>query len=235
MENQFDDMPEQKTDAVGGNTEDTAGSKEVNNVAPESARESTEAVTETVQNCEVPSETNQAAEDGVSSQNEEIAEPTAEKEMEQPVQENQAGEKMIYTDPNEGVVPAKPVNCEGQYQYGANGSQNQSQGQYQQQYQSNFDYNTASGTTGYRADYYEEKEDTSPMSLGDWLLTILALIIPCAGIVLYFVWAFGKNVNVNRRNYCRAALIVEGIKIVLGIILGILFAAVIAAGGNYYY
>lgn len=149
----------------------------------------------------------------------------------QPKKEEKDEEKVIYTDPNAGVVQPKPAEYEGQYQYG----QNAGSGQSNQQYNSNFEYNTSSGTTGYKADYYTVKEDTSPMSLGDWLLTILALMIPCAGIILYFVWAFGKDVNVNRRNYCRAALIVQGVTLVLGFILMIIMFFGIAASGSYYY
>lgn len=174
-----------------------------------------------------------AAETAETAQEPEVkTEPAAEEK--QPEQEKQAGEKVIYTDPNAGIVQTKALEHEGHYQYGQN-NQSQQQGAQYQQYDNNFEYNTSAKATGYKADYYEGKEDNSPMSLGDWLLTILALIIPCAGIVLYFVWAFGKDVNVNRRNYCRAALIVEGIKLVLGLIIGVIFVFAIAASGNYYY
>lgn len=164
----------------------------------------------------------------------EVKPEPAKAEEEQPEQEKQADENVTYTDPNAGIVQTKAPEREGYYQYGQNNS-SQQQGPQYQQYDNNFEYNTSAKATGYKADYYEGKEDTSPMSLGDWLLTILALIIPCAGIILYFVWAFGKDVNVNRRNYCRAALIVEGIKIVLGVIIGVIFVFAIAASGNYYY
>ena len=75
------------------------------------------------------------------------------------------------------------------------------------------------------------------MSLGDWVLTILALMIPCAGIILYFVWAFGKNGNINRRNYCRAYLIITGITLVIYIIIIAIFGAAIigSLGSARYY
>lgn len=73
--------------------------------------------------------------------------------------------------------------------------------------------------------------------MGDWLITLLALLIPCAGIILYFVWAFGKNENENRKNYCRAYLIYWAITTVLGLIALIFFGTVFvgAFGGNGYY
>lgn len=93
----------------------------------------------------------------------------------------------------------------------------------------NYYYNTNYNTTN-----YEQKSE--PMSVGDYLLTMLALLIPCVGIVLYFVWAFGKDGNINRKNFCRAYLIIFAISIVLGMIL-LLFSVAIAGVGavSYYY
>ena len=53
-----------------------------------------------------------------------------------------------------------------------------------------------------------EQSDNSPMDLKDWILTLIVLLIPCVGIVMYFVWAFESNGNINRRNFCRAQLII---------------------------
>ena len=62
--------------------------------------------------------------------------------------------------------------------------------------------------------------DMEPLTMGEWLLTILIGMVPCLGIVVFCVWAFGSSGNLNRRNYCRAFLIMQ----VIGIVLGILFA-----------
>ena len=52
------------------------------------------------------------------------------------------------------------------------------------------------------------------MSMGQWIVTILVTtIIPCVNIIMLFVWGFG-NGNENRKNYCRAMLIVMAISIV---------------------
>ena len=76
--------------------------------------------------------------------------------------------------------------------------------------------------------------DTSPMTMGDWLLTSLALLIPCAGIILYFVWAFGSHGNINRRNYCRAQLIMMGIILVIYIIVVVILGASLAGALSMY-
>ena len=70
---------------------------------------------------------------------------------------------------------------------------------------------------------YQEEWDTTPLTMGDWLLTLLAAFIPCCGgIILYCYWAFARKGNIHRRNFCRAALIVEAVLIVLLIIFLIL-------------
>lgn len=63
----------------------------------------------------------------------------------------------------------------------------------------------------------------SEMSVGEWLITMLILIIPIVNIVMLFVWGFG-NAD-PRRNYARASLIWMAISIVLVIIFyGAMFA-----------
>ncbi len=67
-----------------------------------------------------------------------------------------------------------------------------------------------------------------PMSLGDWIVTLLLMCIPIANIVLLFVWGFSSNVNTNKKNYSRAMLIFMAIGFVLWIILASAFAAMFA-------
>ncbi|MCB6202911.1 hypothetical protein [Extibacter muris] len=118
-----------------------------------------------------------------------------------------------YTDPNAGYSSSY-----------SQGSQNS--------YQDNYNYNVGNNE-GYNTNY-DTGMDQSPMTMGDWLLTILIMtFIPCVGIILYFVWAFGKNGNINRRNYCRAYLIIMGIAIILAIIFLVIFG--VATIGSYRY
>ena len=69
-------------------------------------------------------------------------------------------------------------------------------------------------------------EDTSVMSVKEWLKTILLSMIPCVGIVLIFVWAFGSSGNVNRRNFYRASLIMWAIVLAVYIVLVIAIVAI---------
>ncbi|MEK5205472.1 MULTISPECIES: hypothetical protein [Psychrobacillus] len=71
---------------------------------------------------------------------------------------------------------------------------------------------------------YDNFEKTSnEMTVGDWLITTLILIIPIVNIVMLFIWGFGNPDP--RRNYARASLIWMAISIVLMLIFyGVVFA-----------
>ncbi len=66
-----------------------------------------------------------------------------------------------------------------------------------------------------------EIQDDTPLSFGTYMLLFLLMIIPVVNIVLLCMWAFGKRVNTNKRNFSRAALVYMAIGIVLSIVIGI--------------
>ncbi|MBP8989498.1 MAG: zinc ribbon domain-containing protein [Clostridia bacterium] len=79
--------------------------------------------------------------------------------------------------------------------------------------------------------------DTSPMSVGQYLLTMILYSIPIVGLILMFVWAFGSQVNLNKKNLSRAILILT----LIGVVLSIIFSSVLIgffsslfSSGNYY-
>lgn len=87
--------------------------------------------------------------------------------------------------------------------------------------------------------YYPQR-DTSPMTVGQYIVTFLLTAIPFAGFILLLVWAFDSSTNLNKRNYARAALIMAligiGVYIVLFAIIGTFISSIISSmGGNYYY
>ncbi|WP_246096844.1 hypothetical protein [Psychrobacillus soli] len=68
-----------------------------------------------------------------------------------------------------------------------------------------------------------QQQPAGEMSVGEWLITMLIMIIPIVNIVMLFVWGFGSPDK--RRNYARASLIWMAISIVLIIIFyGVIFA-----------
>lgn len=72
-----------------------------------------------------------------------------------------------------------------------------------------------------------------PMTLGDWLITYLLLLIPIANIILMFVWAFGKNVKQSKKTYFQASLILSAVGIVLCIVFFGAIAAFLSETGNF--
>lgn len=165
------------------------------------------------------------------------------------MEENNTERQPEYTDPNESVKDAdiqgegagyrysyvqNPTDDPQQYTYAGQQQNGQFQNtnyqqsrQYQEQYQAVYQQQ-------YQNNYDRGQMDTSPMSMGDWLLTILAALLPCAGVILYFIWAFSSRGNMNRRNYCRAMLIVMGALLVIYIII-FMVIGVIGPGYYYYY
>jgi len=50
--------------------------------------------------------------------------------------------------------------------------------------------------------------ESSPITLGDWIITLIVLAIPIVGIVMLFVWGFSSGTHPSKQNYCRAVLII---------------------------
>lgn len=76
---------------------------------------------------------------------------------------------------------------------------------------------------------YVQPEVEPVMTLGDWLVTLLILLIPCANIVMLFVWAFGSSTPRTKSNWAKAMLIFYAISIVLGLIAGSVLGASVAS------
>lgn len=76
-------------------------------------------------------------------------------------------------------------------------------------------------------------ENRAPvMSVSDWLITLLIMVIPLVNIIMLFVWAFGNDNNLTRSNWAKAYLIMMLIGIGISIIFFMVFGAAIMAGMN---
>ncbi len=80
--------------------------------------------------------------------------------------------------------------------------------------------------------YYQQPETETPVSVGDWVLTIFLTCIPCVGLILLFVWAFGSSAPKSKSNWAKAELIWVAIGIVLTIILYAAVGATIIGAAN---
>ncbi len=58
------------------------------------------------------------------------------------------------------------------------------------------------------------------VSLGEWLVSYLLMLVPIANLVLPFVWAFGAGQKPSKRNWARAMLIVMGVSLLLCLLVG---------------
>ena len=72
----------------------------------------------------------------------------------------------------------------------------------------------------------------APMTVGSWAVTILLTnMLGIISIVLLFVWAFGSDVPITKKNYCRAMLIIDLVLAVLAIIFTVVFIAIFVSSG----
>jgi hypothetical protein len=67
----------------------------------------------------------------------------------------------------------------------------------------------------------------TPISVGEWVITIIIIAIPIVGFIMLFVWGFGSNTQPSKANWAKASLIMIGSSIVLsflflGSLLGIM-------------
>jgi len=65
--------------------------------------------------------------------------------------------------------------------------------------------------------------ENKQMSVGDWVITMIIASIPLIGIIMLFVWAFGSDTNLSKKNWAKAILIFFGIIIVIYILILLLF------------
>ncbi|MCM1298229.1 MAG: hypothetical protein NC203_03270 [Firmicutes bacterium] len=98
---------------------------------------------------------------------------------------------------------------------------------YQQPYQGQGYNQPAYGQPQYQQPIMNQPVQEQPMTLGQWLGTILlTTMLGTISIILLFVWGFSSTTPTNKKNYCRAMLIVNAIGIVISIIfMAIFFAA----------
>jgi len=83
---------------------------------------------------------------------------------------------------------------------------------------------------------FRTHEQLAPvMTVGNWIVTMLLMIIPIVNIVLLIVWAASSSENLNRKNWAIATLIFFAISFVIGLILSITMAGLASSltGGMY--
>jgi len=73
--------------------------------------------------------------------------------------------------------------------------------------------------------HFNFREPTAPiMTVGNWVVTMLLMMIPLVNIILLIVWAASSTENPNRKNWAISQLIFAAIAIVLWIVMFSAFA-----------
>jgi len=62
-----------------------------------------------------------------------------------------------------------------------------------------------------------------PLSIGDWVIIFILTSIPVVGFVLIVYWSFSDDVNINKKNFSKAILLLMVIFFVLIIALTFLY------------
>ena len=74
------------------------------------------------------------------------------------------------------------------------------------------------------------RQTETPVTVGEWMLTMLLMIIPVVNIVMLFVWGFGGNTTPSKANWAKASLLWTVICFAIGIVIAVLFAGAFLAG-----
>ena len=58
-----------------------------------------------------------------------------------------------------------------------------------------------------------------PLSVREWVITLLLLCIPFVNLILIIYWAVSSSSNLNRKNFCIAYLVLFLIMFIISIVL----------------
>ncbi len=77
-------------------------------------------------------------------------------------------------------------------------------------------------------------QNTSVMTIQEWVLTLIVSLIPIIGFIMLFIWGFSNNSNANKANFAKSALIVWAILITFYFSFFLIFGvALLRAMNNY--
>lgn len=71
------------------------------------------------------------------------------------------------------------------------------------------------------------------MSVQDWLITLIIMLIPIINVIMLFVWGFGSGTQASKANWAKASLLVLLIGFVFWMIVGFIFGfAILSSIGD---
>ena len=85
---------------------------------------------------------------------------------------------------------------------------------------------------------YSGRGGSDPLRVGQYIGMLLLMCVPILNIILLFMWSFGGSVNLNKKNFARASLILGAIGLILSIVFGAALSSIIGellgGMGSYY-
>lgn len=76
------------------------------------------------------------------------------------------------------------------------------------------------------------QKNTSVVSIGDWIVTMIVMMIPLVNFIMLLVWAFSSSTAESKANWAKASLIFMVVGVVISIIFGSAILAAIASIGS---
>ena len=75
-----------------------------------------------------------------------------------------------------------------------------------------------------------EPQTDENVKISEYLvILLLCTFIPCVGIIMLFIYAFGQDVKESKKNFCRAYLIMTAISLVVSLVVAIAYITFIAS------
>ncbi|MEZ0258663.1 MAG: hypothetical protein ACAI37_25510 [Chthoniobacter sp.] len=71
-----------------------------------------------------------------------------------------------------------------------------------------------------------------PLTIGDWIVTKIILLIPFVGLIMLFVWAFSSDTHPSKKTFCQSSLILAGCIIALMLVLVVVMGGFAAVMGH---
>ena len=89
-------------------------------------------------------------------------------------------------------------------------------------------YPYGQGEYRYPAQGGYEQELEVPITMGEWLVALLLMLVPCVNIVLMFVWAFSDKEKKSKSNFFKALLIFWGVMFGLIVLWSVFYGIMLA-------
>ncbi len=97
----------------------------------------------------------------------------------------------------------------------------------QEQLQSSYQHPPVQAQLKYQYDPGRDEMEV-PITMGEWMISLLIMMIPCANLIMAFVWAFSDKEKKSKSNFFKAYLIYMGISALLSMVSFFIFGALIS-------